>query len=81
MSTGIPMVVKVQRSLTPSGPTEVLVYDSTRKYRYQGDLTPELDKMFGNRLKLYCLAMLVPNEDEPDSYHFSLTQEVEEQSW
>jgi hypothetical protein len=81
-------VVKVQQSLAhniPDEGTQVFVYDKEKDFMYQGPMPDELQKIIGNRPKIYCNAELMPNLDDEGqplgTFQFAIMGEVEEQPW
>lgn len=69
------MIVKVQRSIVTSHPTQMcLVYNKDRSLEQEFELTPEMEEIFGDRLKYYCEAsedddgalLLIGEVDAPD---------------
>lgn len=84
-------VIKVQQSLAhydpnnPDAGTQILVYDKDRDFMYEGPIPNELKALMGERPKIYCNAMLLPELDDngqPDgTFRFAIIEETEDQSW
>lgn len=69
------MIVKVQQSiLTTEENKQVLIYDKTRKYIWQGDITPEVQELLGTKPKIYFNADIINNK-------FVLKNKVKPQNW
>lgn len=71
------IIVKVQRPLFHTGPgrPSVLVYDEGRKHGGQFPMSEDLEMLFGDEFKVYCLAKLHPGGN------LTLLDLVEEQNW
>lgn len=69
------MIVKVQQSIrTNAGTPQVLIYNKSRKYEYEGDLPKDLTEVLGRRLKVFFKAKIVDNK-------FELIKEVKDKNW
>lgn len=69
------MIVKVQLSITSTeAKRQVLVYDESRKYRYEAEATKEIEKMMKGRLKAYFAARMNGTQIE-------ILDEVQQQNW
>lgn len=80
MSENKKIIVKVQQSLSP-GPQQMLIYDPTREFMYEGPLSPEVKEMLNGRAKAYYMAELVPNKKPKGTFRIAIIEEAEEQSW
>lgn len=57
------MIVKLQKSITSTdAKPPVLVYDQHRTFNTMLEMTPELEKLFGPKLKIYCKAEIDDKE-------------------
>ena len=69
-------IVKVQQSLTTSAPkARMLIYDESREFFYESDLTLEVEGLLGGRAKAYFHYTLDPDNK------ILLGQEAPMQSW
>jgi len=69
------MIVKMQLSTaTTAGKQQVLVYDQTRKYSFESDVTEDVKELMKGRLKVYFAARMNGSQIE-------ILDEVEEQDW
>ena len=76
------MIFKVQQSVFTNAPKpQMFIYDESRKYEYQADLTEDVRKMLGEKPKAYFRGELIPNEGDPETFQVGLYEEVEEQDW
>lgn len=76
------MIFKVQQSQFTNAPKpQMFIYDKSRDYQYQADLTTDVKELLGDRPKTYFDGKLIPNEDNPETFEIALFNEVEEQDW
>lgn len=55
-------IAKLQRSLaTTAEERQVLIYNQSRPVQHELSCTPELDKLFGNKDKIFAKCSLKPN--------------------
>lgn len=59
---------------TTAGKQQVLVYDQTRKYSFESDVTEDVKELMKGRLKVYFAARMNGSQIE-------ILDEVEEQDW
>jgi hypothetical protein len=55
-------IVKIQRSQSPSQSGRVLVYNCDRRYLWQGQIDPRVDKWMGDKQKAYAYAHIENSE-------------------
>ena len=69
------MIVKIQQQLGGNTtPQQMLVYDKSRDYLWEGDITPEVKKFLKGRDKAYFNAKVVNTK-------FEIHEEVKTQNW
>jgi len=79
-------IVKIQRSLAGSTDEEqVLIYDKTKEFLYEGPLTGDVNRFMGEDDKVYGECSLLPNKDKEGkdlgTFRFSLIHRVKDQEW
>lgn len=83
-------IIKVQLSIATNAESrQMLIYDKSRKYLYQGDATPEIVELMQpangeyHFAKAYFDADLVPDPQpgRPEAVKFSITKWVDPQDW
>ena len=82
------LIVKLQLSVATNAEVrQMLIYDKTRNYMYQGDVTPEVletmepkDKSYSFQ-KAYFKAHLVPDPKDNSKVRICLDEFVDPQPW
>lgn len=74
------MIVKIQRSLfTTEHTTQVYIYDKTRRNEYRGPITDQIEKLMGEKPKIYARASLI--DDENGGKLFKIYKVVKDRNW
>jgi hypothetical protein len=69
------MIVKIQLSTSTTGTKQkMLIYDKSRKYRFEDDASEQVKELMNGRLKVFFAARMNGSKIE-------LLEEIEDQEW
>ncbi len=76
------MIVKVQISqFSSDGTVNMLIYDESRKHRFEGEATQEVLNIMDGQSKQYFQAKLLPDLNKKGAFRFQILSKAPWQKW